>query len=74
MRKYKFDIGWYLLGDYVKFELEKKERLVWENDFFVVVCLWWVLWLFEVFIIFKCYVRVLVDLDDKEWLEFVQVV
>ncbi|KAK4671517.1 galactose-1-phosphate uridyl transferase [Podospora pseudoanserina] len=74
MRKYKSDTGRHLLGDYVKLELEKKERLVWENDSFVVVCPWWALWPFEVLIISKRHVRALVDLDDKERLEFAQAV
>ncbi|VBB84334.1 Putative Galactose-1-phosphate uridylyltransferase [Podospora comata] len=74
MRKYKSDTGRHLLGDYVKLELEKKERLVWENGSFVVVCPWWALWPFEVLIISKRHVRALVDLDDKERLEFAQAV
>ncbi|KAK0726381.1 galactose-1-phosphate uridyl transferase [Apiosordaria backusii] len=74
MGTYKRDNGRHLLGDYVKLELEKKERVVWQNDSFVVVCPWWALWPFEVLIISKRHVRALVDLDDKERLHFAEAV
>ncbi|KAK4201035.1 galactose-1-phosphate uridyl transferase [Triangularia verruculosa] len=74
MGKYKADTGRHLLGDYVKLELEKKERVVWENDAFVIVCPWWAVWPFEVLILSKRHVRALVDLDDKERLQFAEAI
>ena len=58
--------GRHLLADYVKLEMEKKERIVWQNDAFLVVCPWWGVWPFEVLILAKRHVRSLVDLDDQE--------
>ncbi|KAH6685902.1 galactose-1-phosphate uridylyltransferase [Plectosphaerella plurivora] len=58
--------GRHLLADYVKVELEKKERIVFENDGFLVVCPWWAVWPFEVLVIPKRHVRALVDLTAAE--------
>jgi UDPglucose--hexose-1-phosphate uridylyltransferase len=58
--------GRHLLGDYVKLEMEKKERVVWQNDSFLVVCPWWAIWPFEVLVLPKQHVRALVDLTDEE--------
>ncbi len=59
-------VGRHLLGDYVKLELEKKERIVYDNDAFLVVCPWWAVWPFEVLVISKRHVRAIVDLSDEE--------
>ncbi|KAK4188285.1 galactose-1-phosphate uridyl transferase [Podospora australis] len=75
MGKYRADNdGRHLLGDYVKLELQKEERVVWQNDSFLVVCPWWALWPFEVLILAKRHVRALVDLTDVERLQFAEVV
>lgn len=62
--------GRHLLGDYVKLEMEKGERVVWQNDTFLVVCPWWAVWPFEVLVIAKRHVRALVDLTAEERLQF----
>jgi UDPglucose--hexose-1-phosphate uridylyltransferase len=71
MGKYRHENGGaHLLEDYAKVELEKKERVVWQNDGFLVVCPWWAIWPFEVLVIAKRHVRALVDLSGQEraWL------
>ncbi|KAK3318942.1 galactose-1-phosphate uridyl transferase [Apodospora peruviana] len=75
MAKYKQEHdGRHLLGDYVKLEVEKKERVVWQNDSFLVVCPWWAIWPFEVIVIAKRHVRALVDLTDDERLQFAEAI
>lgn len=63
-----------LLHDYAKLEVEKEERVVFQNKSFVVVCPWWAVWPFEVMIIAKEHKRALVDLSESEQLEFAEAV
>ncbi|KAI8202189.1 Galactose-1-phosphate uridylyltransferase [Colletotrichum sp. SAR 10_76] len=73
MAKYRSEhAGRHLLGDYVKVEMEKKERTVFENDAFIVVCPWWAVWPFEVMILPKRHVRALVDLSAEERVLFAE--
>ncbi|KAG8632124.1 hypothetical protein KVT40_001264 [Elsinoe batatas] len=58
--------GAHLLVDYAKLESEKKERVVFENESFLVVCPWWAVWPYEVMVISKEHRRALVDLNDQE--------
>ncbi|KAK3307359.1 galactose-1-phosphate uridylyltransferase [Chaetomium strumarium] len=74
MAKYKAERSRHLLADYAKLEAEKGERVVWQNDGFLVVCPWWAIWPFEVLIIAKRHVRALVDLTDEERLQFAEAV
>ncbi|KAF6819436.1 galactose-1-phosphate uridylyltransferase [Colletotrichum plurivorum] len=75
MAKYRGEhAGRHLLGDYVKVEIEKKERTVFENDGFIVVCPWWGIWPFEVLILPKRHVRALVDLSAEERLQFAEAI
>lgn len=67
MTKYRAEHGGrHLLADYVKLEMDKGERVVWQNDGFLVVCPWWAIWPFEVLIIAKRHMRALVDFTDDE--------
>ncbi|CAF3463109.1 galactose-1-phosphate uridyl transferase [Fusarium graminearum] len=66
--------GRHLLGDYVKLELEKKERVVWENDAFVIVCPWWAVWPFEVLVLPKRHIRSLLDFKPEERLQFAEAI
>ncbi|KFA61998.1 hypothetical protein S40285_07912 [Stachybotrys chlorohalonatus IBT 40285] len=67
MTKYRAQHGGrHLLADYVKLELAKEERIVWQNESFVVVCPWWAIWPFEVIIIPKRHIRSLLDFSDEE--------
>ncbi|KAI0831021.1 galactose-1-phosphate uridylyltransferase [Hypoxylon sp. FL0890] len=71
MTKYRAEHGGrHLLGDYVKLEVEKQERIVYQNESFLVVCPWWAIWPFEVMIIAKRHVRGLVDLTEQERFKF----
>lgn len=75
MSKYRAEHGGrHLLADYVKLEIDKEERIVWQNDGFVVVCPWWAIWPFEVLVIPKRHVRALVDLSDAERMWFAEAV
>ena len=55
-----------LLENYAKLESEKAERVVFENQQFLVVCPWWAIWPFEVMIIAKKQKRALPDFDDED--------
>jgi UDPglucose--hexose-1-phosphate uridylyltransferase len=66
--------GRHLLGDYVKLEMDKGERVVWQNGSFLVVCPWWAVWPFEVLVLPKRHVRALVDLTDEERLAFAEAI
>ncbi|KAI0536639.1 putative galactose-1-phosphate uridylyltransferase [Xylaria digitata] len=75
MAKYRAEHGGrHLLLDYVKLELEKKERIVYQNSSFLVVCPWWAVWPFEVMIIAKRHVRALVDLTEQERFYFAEAI
>jgi len=58
--------GSHMLVDYAKLEMEKNERIVFQNKTFLVVCPWWATWPFEVMVISKEHKRALVDFDDDE--------
>ena len=66
--------GRHLLEDYVKLELEKGERVVWQNDAFVVVCPWWAVWPFEVLVLPKRHIRCLIDFTQAERLQFAEAI
>ncbi|KAH7031672.1 galactose-1-phosphate uridylyltransferase [Microdochium trichocladiopsis] len=71
MSKYRAEHGGrHLLEDYVKLELEKKERIIYENETFLIVCPWWAFWPYETLVIAKRHVRALVDLTAQERLDF----
>ena len=63
-----------MLEDYVDLEMQKKERVVFQNSSFLVVCPWWATWPFEVMIISKKHKRALVDLSDAEKLDFAETI
>ena len=71
MSKYRKEHdGQHLLGDYVKLELEKQERIVWQNEAFLIVCPWWAVWPFEVLVLPKRHIRSLLDFKQGERLLF----
>lgn len=55
-----------MLEDYAKLESEKKERVVFENESFLVLCPWWATWPFETMILAKQHKRALTDLNATE--------
>jgi UDPglucose--hexose-1-phosphate uridylyltransferase len=75
LQKYRKDHkGCHLLEDYVKLEIEKEERIVFQNSSFLVVCPWWAVWPFEVLVIAKRHVRALVELTEEEQLGFAEAI
>jgi UDPglucose--hexose-1-phosphate uridylyltransferase len=67
LRKYyRQQGGQHMLVDYARLEKEKNERVVWQNDSFLVVCPWWATWPFETMILPLKHVRSLVDLSEVE--------
>ncbi|MGQ1911372.1 UDP-glucose--hexose-1-phosphate uridylyltransferase [Marinifilum sp. RC60d5] len=55
-----------MLFDYLTSELEKKERIVVENDSFIALVPFWAVWPFETMIISKRAVSSLLELTDEE--------
>lgn len=55
-----------LLLDYLSLELEKKERIVYENRSFVLLVPFWAVWPFETIIIPKRKIQSLKDFTEKE--------
>lgn len=75
LSKYRHEnCGRSLLYDYAKLEMEKKERIVFQNTTFLVVCPWWATWPFEVMILSKEHHRALVDLNDAQKLDFAEAI
>lgn len=67
LKKYRREHGGrHMLEDYVALEKEKNERIVFENEAFLVVCPWWATWPFETMLISKTHRRALVDLSAAE--------
>lgn len=59
----------HLLVDYAALEIQKKERVIYSNDSFLVVCPWWATWPFETMIIAREHKRGLTDFSSQEKLE-----
>lgn len=55
-----------LLLDYLKKELEAKERIVIENDYFVVLVPFWAIWPFETMLVCKRHVTKITDFSEEE--------
>jgi len=68
--EYYKKVGRTLLTDYLKTELQKKERVVCENDSFVVLVPFWAIWPYETMVIPRRNIRHLLDLTDKEIRDF----
>ncbi len=63
-----------LLGDYLEQELTKKERVIYENDAFVVLIPFWAVWPFEAMIAPKKHQPNILDLDENEALQFAEAI
>ena len=55
-----------LLGDYLKQELNSKERIVLENESFVALVPYWAVWPFEAMIVPKRHVTSILELSQQE--------
>ncbi|QCX40374.1 UDP-glucose--hexose-1-phosphate uridylyltransferase [Aureibaculum algae] len=63
-----------LLGDYMNQELEKKERIIFENAGFVVLIPFWAVWPFETMIIPKTHQQSISDLKADDTFLFAEAV
>lgn len=59
-----------LLSDYLKLELKLNERIVYENDSFVVIVPYWAVWPYETILIPKRKMASILELRDNEKKEF----
>ncbi|RMJ27999.1 galactose-1-phosphate uridylyltransferase [Aspergillus sp. HF37] len=67
LKKYRREHrGNHMLQDYAALESKKQERVVFENEAFLVVCPWWATWPFETMILSRTHKRALVDLNANE--------
>jgi len=65
--------GRLLLQDYVQLELEKDERIVCENESFVLLVPFWAFWPFETMILPKRIVNNILQLTPKEILDYADI-
>jgi UDPglucose--hexose-1-phosphate uridylyltransferase len=63
-----------LLGDYLLQELEAKERILFENEDFVILVPFWAIWPYETMIIPKAHLAHIGSLDDKTELAFAEAI
>ncbi|TBN06631.1 UDP-glucose--hexose-1-phosphate uridylyltransferase [Hyunsoonleella flava] len=63
-----------LLGDYLAQELEKQERVIFENDKFVVLVPFWAVWPFETMIAPKRHISSISDMTDEETLQYAEAI
>lgn len=63
-----------LLGDYLKQELEAKERIIFENDDFVVLIPFWAIWPFEAMIAPKKQFKDITQLSKSESLAYAEAI
>ncbi len=62
-----------LLGDYLKQELNAKERIVLKNESFVALVPYWAVWPFEVMIVPKRHVTSILELSHQEILDYASI-
>jgi UDPglucose--hexose-1-phosphate uridylyltransferase len=70
LKKYYEANGRSLLADYLAEELERKERIVLENEHFVVLVPFWAVWPFETLIISKRHFGNVTQMTEEESLAF----
>jgi len=63
-----------LLGAYIKQELALKERIIYENNHFVVLVPFWAVWPFEVMIVPKEQKESILDLSEEESLNYAEAI
>ena len=62
-----------LLEDYVAQELEKKERIVIETEYFVALVPFWAVWPYETMIVSKRAIASIVDFTEEEALDYASI-
>lgn len=63
-----------LLGDYLQQELKLKERIIYENEHFVVLSPFWAIWPFEVMIVPKKHQQSILDLSSEVTLAYAEAI
>lgn len=63
-----------LLGDYLAQELEKQERIIFENDAFVVLIPFWAVWPFEAMIVPKKHQKNILELSGEDTLLYAEAI
>ncbi|WP_299767883.1 UDP-glucose--hexose-1-phosphate uridylyltransferase [uncultured Dokdonia sp.] len=63
-----------LLGDYINQELETNERIIFENEHFVVLVPYWAIWPYETMIVPKRKVAAITDLTAVEKMSFAEAI
>lgn len=63
-----------LLSDYIKQELIKKERIIFENETFVVLMPFWAVWPFEAMIVPKKHQKDILEMSEKETAQFAEAI
>ncbi len=66
MEHYHNEKGCCLLCDYVKTELEAKERIVYQNESFLLVVPFWAVWPYEVMLLPKRHMSLLEQMNENE--------
>lgn len=62
-----------LLVDYLTLELQKKERIVVENEFFIALVPFWAVWPFELLLLPKNHAPHIANMEEKESLAFAEI-
>ncbi|MFA8342429.1 MAG: UDP-glucose--hexose-1-phosphate uridylyltransferase [Rhodothermaceae bacterium] len=63
-----------MLCDYLKQELEEKERIVYENDHFVALVPFWAIWPFETMVLSKRHLKNLSEFTSEEKAAFAEII
>lgn len=63
-----------LLGAYLKQELEKQERIIFENDHFVVLIPFWAIWPFEAMIVPKAHQKDILAMHEAQTTAFAEAI
>lgn len=63
-----------LLGSYIDQELEVNERIIFQNDDFVVLVPFWAIWPFETMIVPKKHKQNILELNSEEALQFAEAI
>ena len=62
-----------LLNDYISLEIQKQERVVYENESFILIVPFWAVWPFETMIISKGQLNNILQLNEKEVEQFAEI-
>ncbi|SCU78278.1 LAME_0A03950g1_1 [Lachancea meyersii CBS 8951] len=65
-KKYLHQHSSHLMGDYITLELQERERIVLENETFLVVVPYWAVWPFETLVVSKPHLTSLVEFSDAQ--------